>query len=83
MPGHLFEMPWHIVQREPIRNPDGSIDLADVVNDATGNPDSMARALSRARFGGRIVWVGVQTSLTAAAWYRSSAPRCTTRMRPR
>jgi 2-desacetyl-2-hydroxyethyl bacteriochlorophyllide A dehydrogenase len=32
---------------------------ADVVIDATGNPASMAQAFSRARFGGRIVWVGI------------------------
>lgn len=32
---------------------------ADVVIDATGNPDSMARSFSRARFGGRVVWVGI------------------------
>jgi len=34
-------------------------DSADVVIDATGNPDSMARCFSRARFGGRVVWVGI------------------------
>ncbi len=33
--------------------------LADVVIDATGNPASMAQAFSRARFGGRVVWVGI------------------------
>ena len=33
--------------------------LADVVIDATGNPASMARSFERARFGGRIVWVGI------------------------
>jgi len=33
--------------------------LADVVIDATGNIDSMAQSFSRARFGGRIVWVGM------------------------
>ena len=33
--------------------------LADVVIDATGNPASMAQSFSRARFGGRIVWVGI------------------------
>ena len=33
--------------------------LADVVIDATGNPSSMAQSFSRARFGGRIVWVGI------------------------
>jgi threonine dehydrogenase-like Zn-dependent dehydrogenase len=33
--------------------------LADVVMDATGNPASMAQSFSRARFGGRIVWVGI------------------------
>jgi 2-desacetyl-2-hydroxyethyl bacteriochlorophyllide A dehydrogenase len=32
---------------------------ADVVIDATGNAASMAQAFSRARFGGRIVWVGI------------------------
>jgi 2-desacetyl-2-hydroxyethyl bacteriochlorophyllide A dehydrogenase len=32
---------------------------ADVVIDATGNPASMAQAFSKARFGGRIVWVGI------------------------
>jgi threonine dehydrogenase-like Zn-dependent dehydrogenase len=32
--------------------------LADVVIDATGNIASMAQSFSRARFGGRIVWVG-------------------------
>jgi threonine dehydrogenase-like Zn-dependent dehydrogenase len=32
---------------------------ADVVIDATGNPESMARSFSRARFGGRVVWVGI------------------------
>ncbi|HLV86260.1 MAG TPA: zinc-binding alcohol dehydrogenase family protein [Candidatus Sulfotelmatobacter sp.] len=32
---------------------------ADVVIDATGNAESMARAFSRARFGGRVVWVGI------------------------
>jgi len=32
---------------------------ADVVIDATGNPESMARAFGRARFGGRVVWVGI------------------------
>lgn len=32
---------------------------ADVVIDATGNPESMARAFARARFGGRVVWVGI------------------------
>jgi 2-desacetyl-2-hydroxyethyl bacteriochlorophyllide A dehydrogenase len=32
---------------------------ADVVIDATGNPASMAQSLSRARFGGRVVWVGI------------------------
>jgi threonine dehydrogenase-like Zn-dependent dehydrogenase len=32
---------------------------ADVVIDATGNPASMAQSFSRARFGGRIVWVGI------------------------
>lgn len=35
---------------------------ADVVIDATGNPDSMARSFSRARFGGRVVWVGIVKS---------------------
>ncbi len=33
--------------------------LADAVIDATGNPTSMAQCFSRARFGGRIVWVGI------------------------
>jgi 2-desacetyl-2-hydroxyethyl bacteriochlorophyllide A dehydrogenase len=33
--------------------------LADVVIDATGNPASMAQSFSRARFGGRVVWVGI------------------------
>ncbi len=33
--------------------------LADVVIDATGNPESMAQSFARARFGGRIVWVGI------------------------
>lgn len=33
--------------------------LADVVIDATGNPASMAQSFARARFGGRIVWVGI------------------------
>jgi 2-desacetyl-2-hydroxyethyl bacteriochlorophyllide A dehydrogenase len=33
--------------------------LADVVIDATGNPGSMAQSFGRARFGGRIVWVGI------------------------
>jgi threonine dehydrogenase-like Zn-dependent dehydrogenase len=32
---------------------------ADVVIDATGNSASMAQSFSRARFGGRIVWVGI------------------------
>jgi len=32
---------------------------ADVVIDATGNADSMAQSLSRARYGGRVVWVGI------------------------
>jgi 2-desacetyl-2-hydroxyethyl bacteriochlorophyllide A dehydrogenase len=32
---------------------------ADVVIDATGNPESMARAFARARYGGRVVWVGI------------------------
>jgi len=32
---------------------------ADVVIDATGNPASMAQSFARARFGGRIVWVGI------------------------
>jgi len=32
---------------------------ADVVIDATGNSESMARAFARARFGGRVVWVGI------------------------
>jgi threonine dehydrogenase-like Zn-dependent dehydrogenase len=32
---------------------------ADVVIDATGNPDSMARTFGRVRFGGRVVWVGI------------------------
>jgi len=32
---------------------------ADVVIDATGNPESMARTFARARFGGRVVWVGI------------------------
>ena len=32
---------------------------SDVVIDATGNPDSMARAFARARYGGRVVWVGI------------------------
>jgi 2-desacetyl-2-hydroxyethyl bacteriochlorophyllide A dehydrogenase len=32
---------------------------ADVVIDATGNADSMARSFARARFGGRVVWVGI------------------------
>ncbi len=36
-----------------------SEELADVVIDATGNPASMAHSFSRARFGGRIVWVGI------------------------
>jgi threonine dehydrogenase-like Zn-dependent dehydrogenase len=31
---------------------------ADVVIDATGNAESMARAFARARYGGRVVWVG-------------------------
>jgi threonine dehydrogenase-like Zn-dependent dehydrogenase len=35
---------------------------ADVVIDATGNSDSMARAFSRARFGGRVAWVGIVKS---------------------
>jgi 2-desacetyl-2-hydroxyethyl bacteriochlorophyllide A dehydrogenase len=33
--------------------------LADVVIDATGNPHSMAQCFARARFGGRVVWVGI------------------------
>jgi threonine dehydrogenase-like Zn-dependent dehydrogenase len=33
--------------------------LADVVIDATGNPESMARSFTGARFGGRVVWVGI------------------------
>ena len=33
--------------------------LADAVIDATGNPASMAQSFSRARFGGRVVWVGI------------------------
>jgi hypothetical protein len=33
--------------------------LADVVIDATGNLASMSQSFSRARFGGRIVWVGI------------------------
>jgi len=33
--------------------------LADAVIDATGNPASMAQSFERARFGGRIVWVGI------------------------
>ncbi len=33
--------------------------LADVVIDATGNPASMAQCFARARFGGRVVWVGI------------------------
>jgi 2-desacetyl-2-hydroxyethyl bacteriochlorophyllide A dehydrogenase len=32
---------------------------ADVVIDATGNAASMAQSFARARFGGRIVWVGI------------------------
>jgi len=32
---------------------------ADVVIDATGSADSMARAFARARLGGRVVWVGI------------------------
>jgi 2-desacetyl-2-hydroxyethyl bacteriochlorophyllide A dehydrogenase len=32
---------------------------ADVVIDATGNLASMAQSFARARFGGRIVWVGI------------------------
>ena len=32
---------------------------ADVVIDATGNADSMARTFARTRFGGRVVWVGI------------------------
>jgi 2-desacetyl-2-hydroxyethyl bacteriochlorophyllide A dehydrogenase len=41
----------------------GTLDesLADVVIDATGNPASMAQSFARARFGGRIVWVGIVT----------------------
>jgi 2-desacetyl-2-hydroxyethyl bacteriochlorophyllide A dehydrogenase len=35
---------------------------ADVVIDATGNPESMARAFARARYGGRVVWVGIVRS---------------------
>jgi threonine dehydrogenase-like Zn-dependent dehydrogenase len=42
---------------EALAAPDES--LADVVIDATGNPASMAENFSRARFGGRIVWVGI------------------------
>jgi len=38
---------------------DSDDESADVVIDATGNPDSMARAFSRARYGGRVVWVGI------------------------
>jgi 2-desacetyl-2-hydroxyethyl bacteriochlorophyllide A dehydrogenase len=34
-------------------------DLSDVVIDATGNLNSMVQSFSRARFGGRIVWVGI------------------------
>jgi 2-desacetyl-2-hydroxyethyl bacteriochlorophyllide A dehydrogenase len=33
--------------------------LSDVVIDATGNAASMARSFERARFGGRVVWVGI------------------------
>jgi 2-desacetyl-2-hydroxyethyl bacteriochlorophyllide A dehydrogenase len=33
--------------------------VADAVIDATGNPDSMARSFIGARFGGRVVWVGI------------------------
>jgi 2-desacetyl-2-hydroxyethyl bacteriochlorophyllide A dehydrogenase len=33
--------------------------IADVVIDATGNPASMAQSFARARFGGRVVWVGI------------------------
>jgi len=33
--------------------------LADVVIDATGSAASMAQSFARARFGGRIVWVGI------------------------
>ena len=36
--------------------------LADVVIDATGNAASMAQSFARARFGGRIVWVGIVPS---------------------
>ena len=36
--------------------------LADVVIDATGDPASMAQSFGRARFGGRIVWVGIVPS---------------------
>jgi threonine dehydrogenase-like Zn-dependent dehydrogenase len=32
---------------------------ANVVIDATGSPESMARAFARARYGGRVVWVGI------------------------
>ncbi|HMD86223.1 MAG TPA: zinc-binding alcohol dehydrogenase family protein [Terriglobia bacterium] len=35
---------------------------ADVVIDATGNAASMAQSFARARFGGRIVWVGIVPS---------------------
>jgi 2-desacetyl-2-hydroxyethyl bacteriochlorophyllide A dehydrogenase len=38
---------------------EGDDRLADVVIDATGNPASMAQDFSRARFGGRVVWVGI------------------------
>jgi 2-desacetyl-2-hydroxyethyl bacteriochlorophyllide A dehydrogenase len=38
---------------------DSNDESADVVIDATGNPDSMARAFSLARYGGRVVWVGI------------------------
>jgi 2-desacetyl-2-hydroxyethyl bacteriochlorophyllide A dehydrogenase len=33
--------------------------LSDAVIDATGNPTSMAQSFERARFGGRVVWVGI------------------------
>jgi 2-desacetyl-2-hydroxyethyl bacteriochlorophyllide A dehydrogenase len=42
---------------EALATPDEG--LADVVIDATGNPASMAQTFSRARFGGRVVWVGI------------------------
>ena len=37
-------------------------EAADIVIDATGNPASMAQSFSRARFGGRVVWVGIVQS---------------------